>query len=282
MKVIIPITLICCISISCQSPESSSPIGDEIQIVDSIPIQEIEVAESTGEYQVEKVIGESAKKLTGDVEVMVIFTSNSNSEWTEMEKSEKLDLVNENMIWLKGWANKYGEDFNFRVSRYGGEYDEEIGYDGPDSQIAEKAIEEVVKLTISELVGQPEDFYASLGVDNLICVVFHKDKGRAWAFPTYLSNYFLEYCVIYERHRNGMECDNSVIGHEILHLFNGIDLYSDQESPEPKSLIDKWCNNDIMSRTGDLSNLRVSDFTAWKIGWLQEEKEYFREISFHY
>lgn len=221
---------------------------------------------------------ESAQKLNGKVHVMVIFSSNYNDEWRDSEKNEKLKLVEENMIWLKREASKYNQTFSFEIKKYGGDYDEEIEYEGADVVLKEKGIDRIVKSVVQETHKTPQELFKSIGTDNLICVVFHKDKGRAFANPTYVSNYFLEYCVIYDRHRNGNYCANSVIGHEILHLFNAVDLYSDNENLNFKNLVNKYCEDDIMSRTGDLSGLKITEFTAYKLGWVSEYKNYFSDI----
>lgn len=221
---------------------------------------------------------ESAQKLSGKVHVMVVFSSNYNDEWTDYEKNEKLNLVEENMLWLKKEAGKYNQTFSFEIKKYGGDYDEEIEYDGTDVALKENGINRIVKSVVYETHKSPQDLFKSVGANNLICIVFHKDKGRAFANPTYISNYFLEYCVVYDRHRNGDSCANSVVSHEILHLFGAIDLYSDDKNAGISTSINKYCKNDIMTRTGDLNGLRISEFTANKVGWTSEYRSYFSDI----
>jgi hypothetical protein len=221
---------------------------------------------------------ESAKKLNGKVHVMVVFSSNYNDEWRDFEKNEKLKLVEENMRWLQKEASKYNQTFSFEVKKYGGDYDEEIEYDGTDVLLVEKGIHNIVKTVVHETHNTPQELYKSIGANNLICIVFHKDDGRAFANPTYMSNYFLEYCVIYEHHRNGVSCANSVVSHEILHLFGAIDLYLDNIDLNFKNLVNKYCKDDIMSKTGDLRGLKITEFTAYKLNWTTEYKNYFSDI----
>lgn len=219
---------------------------------------------------------ESAQKLSGSLHVMVVFSSNYNDEWKDFEKTEKLKLVEENMRWLQEEASKYNQTFNFEIKKYGGDYDEEIEYEGNDVFLIEKGIDNVVNGLITENYKTSKDLFSAVGTTNLVCVVFHKDNGRAFANPMHISNSFLEYCVIFERHRNGELCANSVVSHEILHLFGAIDLYSDEDL-NFKTIVKKYFNNDIMSRTGDLNELNIGEFTAHKIGWL-EYKDYFSEL----
>jgi hypothetical protein len=218
------------------------------------------------------------KRLIGEVHVIVIFSSNYNNEWKDFEKTEKLRLIEENMKWVQKKANKYNQTFTFEIKKYGGNCDKKIKYNGVDVLLIEQAIDSVIKCIANEI---PQSLINNTNQKNVICVIFHKDKGRSFANPSYISNFFLDYCVIYERHRNGVTCDNSVIGHEILHLFGAVDLYSDNNDLNFRNLVNKYCKNDIMSKTGNLNTLLITEFTAYKLGWIPENKN-FSEIVFYF
>jgi hypothetical protein len=213
---------------------------------------------------------ESATTLTGHVHALLVFAGPTGDAWSHRERLQRVAWVERSMAWLQQQGAERGSALRWSVSCT--ETDALVPAYGPNAPEWEAASEDVVRHVVAHAGGDARALHQRLGGEQLVLIIFHKAAGRAFAMPTYRNSNYLEAAVVFERHRNGNLCGTAVLPHELLHLFDAEDLYTDngRGSSSPNELARSRCRGDIMSATGDLEDFTICDHTARLIGWREE------------
>lgn len=214
---------------------------------------------------------ESATDLTGSVLVQCIFLDTPDEVWSPAEKRYYLALTYKNMCWLRGQAKRYQKDLTFRIdTSCSGKLHRTFDTAMKNRKAFVPVLEQLTN-------NDPLTHKRSKGADNHIVVFYLAAQGRAYANPTNQTRYPLEHCVIHKHEPQNIAEIESVIAHEILHLFGASDLYRDEPARQEK--LHALYPQEVMHTVGPLELLNLSDFTAYLVGWHPEWQDAFGETN---
>lgn len=220
--------------------------------------------------------------LSGDAAIVVLFANDDVSQWDEASMREVMARVNEGAAFLRDSAKAYGYDLTLPTFFYADNANREIRYSG----VIETGGAKLNALaSIAENWGYDSAYHMHdalldhTGMDQIAYIVAHNKDGYTFAQGQSHQSDWIdwcdpEYCVLAIRTINGYTNPASVYMHELLHLFGAQDLYrkeiggvvyNDSREKAAKEL----CPGEIMDVCyGEFSDLQISGFTAYCIGWL--------------
>jgi hypothetical protein len=209
----------------------------------------------------------------GRILIYTLFLS--EGEFEIGEKQHRMKLIEKSQHWIEKQAAQYGKKLTF-VNGTNGLFNETIhtrnplDYDNPDY----KGIDSNYYLGLTREHYNVDDllcFKESEGCDKVALLLIVDSVGRSYCEWNGENEEFMGTAVIYAD--NNLE---SVIAHEVLHLFRADDLYAPYQSDENVAFIKEHYPNEVMFNDQvPIDNLIVSPYTAWKVGWTNKKEDWF-------
>ena len=248
-----------------EAPHGKPPRPTRHSVVDAVPT-DAELPSGAPAEPVPPQSLQSATTLTGSVHLLLAFTRRNGEGFTEREREQRVEAVDDCMDWIALHAVRRGLSLSWTISTLATEPVADEA--GTDEDRWEDLSEDALRHVVATTGGDARQLHEDLGADQLVLLLFHPGRGRAFAMPSYTTGEYLEAVAVFERHRNGASCGTSLIAHELLHLFGAADLYTDVDgTSRPNDFARKHCPRDIMARAGDLHEVDLGDHTAQLIGW---------------
>jgi hypothetical protein len=220
----------------------------------------------------------SAKQLTGNITSLVCFISTKDNIWLAQEKEKILSEITETERWFQNQAGKYNIDIIFNHDFLDSSTDIIFDTIEPGLASGEERVDWVYRIIqksrYTNLKRATKKFKAKYNSDNLHVLIFAKGRGRSYSMRyakgMNKKKYYLEGTLIYNEYLNGSPAPmQSIIAHELLHIYGAWDLYSTYaQTPDRQLKAQELYPNDIMLRVDhNITSLKINELTAWLIGW---------------
>ena len=224
--------------------------------------------------------------LSKDAAVVVFLVDDDESQWDEDSAAAFSRMVDEAMDFICDSAKEYGVELTLPRYIYRTTSERQIRYEGTVTTGGEKldAMGSMAKcLGYGDRIDMNEAFQQEFGMEQVAYIVAtnksahcyaqsldHRDQEYYWCIP--------EYCVI-DFPENAEK--SGVIVHEFLHMFGAQDFYRKEFSTDSEPIVynesrselaKTLCPDDpMMSASQSTSEIRISSFTAYTVGWLDEQ-----------
>lgn len=218
----------------------------------------------------------SAKMLEGKTESVIFFISDPNTEWTQEEKKDMVQLIYDAENWLIKEASKNGKELNFSHHFFG--WEEDITVPAIQDGIRSGYEDVTLAKKITGILGydSPQQVLEQFPADNTQLLFVLKKDGASYAFAYddgMADQYYVEGMAIYHRFAPDTPNCAACVAHEMLHLFGAHDYYKTfQTTAEQEAEARQKYPDSIMLRTSyDITELEIDQITKWRIGWSEDK-----------
>ena len=225
---------------------------------------------------------ESAQELIGHVCVEHIFVEDGTAKWEHDDRREIRRRSTAALEYLTTVAASYDVDLSWHEDVHHVSSTEEI----PSSYTNGGWTGEILNSAVLEVAALSRIPTCSVKICNERLVLVHVPRvGRSYSQPEgSFTDLGTERAVIYQRelHTGVSASDDAratiltpergaTVAHEILHLFGAEDFYE----PEARAVEARRRYPDavMLQSNRALTDVTISDYTAYKIGWTQEQPE---------
>jgi len=216
----------------------------------------------------------SASILSGHVHVYNVFARDHDSDWSETEKQDVSEKLEQGYRFLTNHCRHYGLEVRFTD-----ENSPEVlcSHRIPvdtfvDPRWTERVIETVANKSGNELVHQ---LRRKTGADHVVICLHVNKAALSYNLAVYnrVSEHFsAERMICFASYPDNRPTAAATYAHEILHLFGAGDLYFPFDTDQQrKSQAGELFPDDVMYRVDyNLNRLNVGPFTAYRVGWTDE------------
>lgn len=196
------------------------------------------------------------RRLTGNVEILLVFVSTPQHPWTQKQKDAVNRVSFSSVDIMMDEAKDYGTYLNMC---FGG-LDFSIPYEYSKDLTWYYYILEHY-FGASSIVDVYDSYRRSLNMDETPMIFLFNSWDRSHTYCSYAdySGWNEEFCVIF--------CDTKMhdnyLTHEVMHLYGAIDLY-DYNNEGVQKIAEKYFPNSNM-----LAGNEIDELTAYLVGWEQ-------------
>jgi len=231
----------------------------------------------------------SAAMMLGDQKLLFIFVNDSGAEpWTTQRRKSVEEKIERSLRWLEDKAKTFGVALRFQhvsvpvapsmACDAGGHIDENDYCAGPGHSTWQNHV--VAGLTHSGSVATCWDelfinsglpLKAAEGSAVVFCV---RRYVPSVAFPFFKgehTEFERERAIIYDNGGEGGQLFlDSLIAHELLHLYGAVDLAPNKAHSSLKGVCDQYADDVMHSPTQrPIERYEIGGVTAYLIGWLK-------------
>lgn len=193
------------------------------------------------------------ERMTGNINVLVVFVSDSISKWTESDMQMSKTAFADHEANMEAAAARYGAEMELTMTYLEATILTEFNVEG---KALTSAYTTMRKLGIGDAFHDQDSLEAKYDADAVPILFVLNRPGRAFAVAMDAYTDELECAVIFGK-------DMSSVRHELYHIFGAQDFYFPDETiaAQEKYLPDSIMNNHFND---------VDDLTAFLIGWVDE------------
>ena len=220
--------------------------------------------------------------MIGTIAPLRFWICAAGEPWSERERRNAEIACTDAYSWLEGQALRYGVSLRFGAGREFGapraiQLERSQGELDADLQSIEWMQVVASQLGFRDPGQIIDEIEQEQGPDGMHALLLIKRSGRSYAVsipgdPEARHALAAAACYVADE-----ETLAATIAHEVLHLHGAWDLYEDNPTPEgPHEYAKLLFPNDVMHRVAPrLTELEVSDLTAWRIGWCCKAEPWF-------
>jgi alpha-L-fucosidase len=218
----------------------------------------------------------SAKTLKGAVCIYNIFVTDKASSWSQKEIADVRKRMKKAEDFLASQARRYGVRVSFKeVTADPVNYPKELP---ADPFVPPGWIEDVVRQASGMSGNRLVAFVKEKQKADHVAILLHVNKSATSYNLSYYGNvdptYAAERAVLFNSYANGFPTAAASYAHEILHVFGAGELYFPFDKEDDRKGIAKrfWPNEIMHVVEYDLDRLMIGEYTAYRIGWLEQLK----------
>lgn len=198
----------------------------------------------------------ACEEMIGNINVLVVFVSDSVSKWTQTEIQEAKITFADHETRMEAAATRYGAEMDMTMTYLEATISMEFNV---GEKMMTSAHSVMRKLGIGDAFHDQDMLEGKYEADAVPILFVLNRPGRAYAVTMDEKTDVLECAIIYGK-------DLSSVRHELCHIFGALDFYFPNETiaAQEKYLPDSIMNNHYKD---------VDDLTAFLIGWVDELSE---------